>query len=99
MASAEGSSAEIRITKRAEKDLEKLLKKDPKNFRRIWKDIKQFAVKQLPQRPKPLKGFTPPLWQVDSGDFRIFHSWEGTILWIRGVINKAEQAKRIRGIR
>ena len=99
MASADGPLANIRITKRAEKDLEKLLDKDPRNFRRIWGDLKRFAAKQLPQSPKPLKGFKPPLWQVESGDFRIFHGWEGKILWIRGVIRKSGQSKRIKGIR
>ena len=99
MASAESPLSNVRLTKRAEKDLENLLKRDHRKFRRIWEDLNRFAAKQLPQLPKPLKGFKPPLWQVDSSDYRIFHSWEGNILWIRGVINKSGQAKRFKGIR
>jgi len=98
MASAENPLSNIRFTKRAEKDLENLLKRDRRIFRHIWEDLKRFSSNQLPQTPKPLKGFKPPLWQVDSGDFRIFHSWEGDILWVRGVINKSAQAKRFKGI-
>ncbi|MBI4248540.1 MAG: hypothetical protein HY611_03470 [Elusimicrobia bacterium] len=85
-----------RITARALKDLEKLLKRDPKNFARVWEDLKRLSQGALPQPPKSLKGFHPPLWQVDSGDFRIFHTWDGDILWIRGVPRKPEPAKRIR---
>lgn len=89
----------IHITARAQKDLEKLLKKDRKNFDRVWADLKRLAQGTLPQSPKSLKGFHPPLWQIDSGDFRVFHTWDGDIFWIRGVLRKSEQAKRIKGLR
>lgn len=89
----------VRITKRAERDLRILLKKDPSNFRRVWEDMKRYALGKLPQAPKVLKGFRPPLWQVDSGDFRIFHTWEGSLVWIRGVLRKPEQSRRLRGLR
>lgn len=89
----------VRITARAQKDLGKLLKRDPQNFGRVWADLKRLARGALPQPPKSLKGFHPPLWQIDSGDFRVFHTWDGDILWIRGVLRKSEQAKRIKGSR
>ncbi|MBI4051634.1 MAG: hypothetical protein HY400_03935 [Elusimicrobia bacterium] len=75
------------------------MKKDSANFKRVWEDLKRYALCKLPQAPKPLKGFSPPLWQIDSGDFRIFHIWEGAILWVRGVLRKSQQAKRIKGLR
>ena len=70
----------VRITARARKDLVKLLKRDPRNFARVWADLKRLAQGALPQPPKSLKGFHPPLWQVDSGDFRVFHMGWGSPL-------------------
>ena len=90
MGSPEPLPDQVRITTRAEHDLAKLLKKDPQHFSRVWDDLKKLAGGTLPQRPKKLKGFTPPIWQVDSGAFRIFHTWEGSLLWIRGVLRKTE---------
>ena len=89
----------VRITARAQKDLEKLLKRDKVNFLRIWQNLKKLAHQNLPQGVKKLKGFEPPIWQADSGDFRIFHTLEGHILWIRGVLRKPEQKHRFRGMR
>lgn len=99
MAGPEDLLSKVRITRRAEKDLGHLLKREPANFKRVWEDIKRYAQGRLPQPPKALKGFQPPLWQFDSGDFRIFHTWEGSILWVRGVLRKSEQTKRLRGLR
>lgn len=88
----------VRITARAQKDLEKILKKDRKNFSLIWGDLKKLANHILPQRPKKLKGFESPIWQVDSGDFRIFYTLANDSLWIRGVIRKPEQKHRFKSI-
>jgi len=99
MAFPDGPGRNVRITGRAERDLAALLRKDRRNFTRVWNDIRRYAEGKLPQAPKALKGFRPPLWQVDSGDFRIFHTWEESVLWIRGVLRKPEQARRIRGMR
>lgn len=95
----ESLPAHVRITGRAERDLAKLLKKDPQRFARVWEDLKRLANGTLPQRPKKLKGFIPPMWQLDSGEFRIFHTWEGPCLWIRGVLRKPEQSDRLRALR
>lgn len=89
----------VRITKRAERDLRNLLKKDRDNLRKVWEDLKRYAQGRLPKAPKVLKGFKPSLWQIESGDFRIFHTWEGPILWVRGVLRKPDQARRIKGLR
>lgn len=89
----------VRLTARAQKDLEKFIKKDRSNFIKIWQDLKKLAGRILPQRPKKLKGFQPPIWQVDSGDFRIFYTLENELLWIRGVLRKPEQKHRLRGMR
>jgi mRNA-degrading endonuclease RelE of RelBE toxin-antitoxin system len=99
MGSPEPLPDHVRITARAEHDLAKLLKKDPQRFARVWNDVKQLSKGTLPQRPKKLKGFTPPMWQLDSGEFRIFLTWEGPILWIRGVLRKTEQSQRFRALR
>ena len=99
MGSPEPLPAHVRITGRAERDLAKLLKKDPQRFARVWEDLKKLAGGTLPQRPKKLKGFTPPIWQLDSGEFRIFLTWEGPFLWIRGVLRKPEQSDRLRALR
>ena len=99
MGSPEPLPDHVRITARAEHDLAKLLKKDPQRVARVWEDVKKLASGTLPQRPKKLKGFTPPMWQLDSGEFRIFHTWEGPILWIRGVLKKSEQSHRFRAMR
>jgi mRNA-degrading endonuclease RelE of RelBE toxin-antitoxin system len=99
MGFAESPLSNVRITKRAERDLENLLKKDPVNFKRVWEDLRRYALGKLPQSPKPLKGFKPPLWQVESGDFRLFHTWDGSILWLRGVLKKPEQSKRFKALR
>ena len=99
MGSLEPLSDHVRITARAECDLAKLLKKDPQRFARVWEDLRRLASGVLPQRPKKLKGFTPPMWQLDSGEFRIFHTWEGPLLWVRGVLRKPEQSDRLRALR
>jgi mRNA-degrading endonuclease RelE of RelBE toxin-antitoxin system len=99
MESPEGQPVNVRITRRAERDLANLLRKDPANFRKVWEDLRKYAAGRLPQTPKALKGFKPLLWQIESGDFRIFHVWEESILWIRGVLRKSDQAKRIKGLR
>ena len=91
--------AHARLTERAQRDLEDLLKKDPKNFHRVWEDLKRLAKGALPQRPKKLKGFAPPIWQLDSGDFRIFFTPAEEALWIRGVLSKPKQKKRLRTMR
>lgn len=89
----------VRITARAQRDLESILKKDPINFLHVWEDIKRLTHQILPQRPKKLKGFEPPIWQVDSGDFRIFYTREEQLLWIRGVLRKPEQKHRFKAMR
>ena len=99
MGSSEPWPPHVRITARAEHDLAKLLKKDPLRFTRVWGDLKKLTAGTLAQRPKKLKGFTPPLWQIDAGEFRIFCTWEGPLLWIRGVLKKTEQSHRFRALR
>src|SRR3990167_9579959 len=89
-------SAHVHITAKAQRDLENILRKDRKNFLRLWQDLKQFIAGTLPQKLKKLKGFEPPLWQVNSGDFRILYSREYPVLWIRGVLRKSEQKHRFR---
>ncbi len=87
------------LTARAQRDLEGLLKNDRKKFDRIWQDLKRLVEGTLPQRPKKLKGFDPPIWQVESGDFRVFFTGTEGRLWIRGVLPKPEQKKRFRTMR
>ncbi len=99
MGGLEGKFSNVFLSRRAEKDLDHLRRVDPANFERVWEDPKRYALGRLPQSPKALKGFHPPLWQFDSGDFCIFHTWEGPILWVRGVLRKSDQSKRIRGLR
>lgn len=70
------------------------------NAKRVLADIVRLAEGYLPTSSiKKLKGFEPPLWEVDSGDFRIFHMYEEGVLWIRGVLRKTEQKNRLKSIR
>jgi mRNA-degrading endonuclease RelE of RelBE toxin-antitoxin system len=94
-----GWPANIRLTTRAQRDLD-ALDRDRAKKRRILDDIRRLAVGQLPPAAvKKLKGFDPPLWQADSGAFRIFHTWEQGTLWLRGILRKPEQQKRLRSLR
>ena len=96
---AAGWPANVCLTTRAQRDLD-ALDRDSAKQRRILEDIRRLALGHLPQAAiKKLKGFDPPLWQADSGEFRIFYTWEQGVLWLRGILRKSDQQKRLRSLR
>ena len=88
------SLGELRYTRRSQRDLNRL---EGGNRRRILQDIERLFHRSIPTlQIKKLKGMTPPIWQLDSGAFRIFFRWEDSHLWILGVLRKPEQSRRLR---
>lgn len=85
---------DIRYTRRAQRDLDALASSDRQ---RILKDIQRLCRWDLPMTQlKKLKGFDPPVWQMDSGAFRVFYRWEAPHLWILGALRKPQAVHRLR---
>ena len=85
---------EIRYASRSQRDLDDLT---PRDRAHILEDIELLFRYTVPTAQiKKLKGLVPPVWQLDSGAFRIFFRREPPHLWILGVLRKPELSRRLR---
>lgn len=66
----------IEATKAAERDLEKIAKKDRTGTLQVKKAILSLAVDPHPPGSKKLAGQSPELYRVRSGDYRILYQVE-----------------------
>ena len=87
-------AAEIRYTRRCQRNLDSIPQPDR---HRVLRDIQRLFQHELPiAQLKKLKGFDPPVWQMDSGVFRAFYRWESENLWILGVLRKPQAVQHLR---
>jgi len=88
---------ELLLTRNAEKDLLGI----PVEVRqRIKTDILRLAHGQIPfAQLKKLRSFTPPIWQLRSGRFRVLYRREGERLLILRVVAKPDQRDLFRFLR
>jgi mRNA-degrading endonuclease RelE of RelBE toxin-antitoxin system len=95
--SAGARPLELQLTRHAEADLLRI----PADFRqRIKADILRLAQGQIPfAQLKKLRSFTPPIWQLTSGRFRIFYRREGEQLLILRVVAKPDPQDLLRSLR
>ena len=85
------------LTRHAEEDL---LSLETAVRQRIKADILRLAQNQIPfQQTKKLHGFTPPIWQMASGRFRVMYRRETDRLLILRVIAKPDQKDLFRSFR
>ena len=90
-------SRQLLVTQRAEKDL---LSLETDVRQRIKADILRLAQNQIPfQQLKKVHGFTPPIWQLTSGRFRIIYRRETLHLLILRVVAKPDQKDLFRSLR
>lgn len=85
------------LTRHAEKDLLSL----PDDVRqRVKADLLRLAGAQIPfSQLKKLRGFTPPIWQLTSGRFRVIYRREEERLLILRVVAKPDQKDLFRSPR
>lgn len=77
---------ELLLTRHAEREL---LRIPGESRRRVKADILRLAEGRIPPAQlKKLHGFTPALWQLTSGAFRVFYRREGEQLLILRVVHK-----------
>ena len=96
---SEGSARplELLFTRRAEADL---LQIEPDFRSRVKADILRLAKGQIPfSQLKKLHSFTPPIWQLTSGRFRILYRREEEQLLILRVVTKPDQRDLFRSLR
>ncbi len=88
---------ELVLTRHAERDLLAI----PSVLReRIKADLLRLAAGHLPPRQlKKLHGFSPALWQLTSGEFRVFYRRVGEQLVLFRVVHKPQQGKALRSLR
>lgn len=95
--SAAAQPLKLLLTRHAEGDL---LGIEPTLRRRIKADILRLAHGEIPfPQLKKLRSFTPPLWQMTSGHFRILYRRESETLLILRVVAKSEQRDLFRSLR
>lgn len=88
---------ELSLTRRAEADL---LGMEGEVRQRVKSDIVRLAHGQIPfGQLKKLRSFTPPIWQLTSGRFRILYRREGEHLLILRVVAKPDQRDLFRSLR
>ena len=88
---------ELVLTRHAEHDL---LNIQHDARQRIKEDILRLAKGQIPLgQLKRLQGFSPALWQLTSGAFRVFYRRMGEQLFLLRVVRKPEQARALRSLR
>ena len=63
---------EIRLTSRAQHDLDSIKKQDPSGYPPLIQDIRSLAQNPFPKPPKgkKLRGKSGILWRLRSGDYR-----------------------------
>ena len=85
------------LTQHAEKDL---LSLETAVRQQIKADILRLARNQISfQQLKKLRGFTPPIWQLTSGRFRVIYRREKERLLILRVVAKPDQKDLFRSLR
>ena len=95
--SASAPPPEFLLTRRAESDL---LQIEPDLRQRVKVDILRLARREIPfSQLKKLRSFTPPIWQLTSGHFRILYRREGERLLILRVVAKPDQKDLFRSLR
>lgn len=95
--SAAAQPLKLLLTRHAEADL---LKIETILRQRIKADILRLAQGQIPfPQLKKLRSFTPPLWQLTSGHFRILYRRQAEELLILRVVTKSEQRDLFRSLR
>ena len=88
---------QLLLARHAEKDLLSI----PAEIRqRIKSDILRLADGQIPfAQLKKLHGFTPPIWQLTSGRFRVIYRREQEQLLILRIVAKPDQRDLFRSLR
>ena len=88
---------ELLLTRHAESDL---LRIEPAPRQRVKADILRLARREIPfSQLKKLRSFTPPVWQLTSGNFRILYRREAEHLLILRVVAKPDQKDLFRSLR
>ena len=88
---------QLLLTRHAEEDLFSL---ETEVRQRIKADILRLAKNQIAfQQLKKLHGFTPPIWQMTSGRFRVLYRREAELLLILRVVAKPHQKDLFRSLR
>lgn len=88
---------ELLLTRHAEREL--LAIPDEQRVR-IKADVLRLAHGAVPPgQLKKSKGFTPPLWQLTSGAFRVFYRRTGEQLLLLRVVRKPFQRRVLRSLR
>lgn len=97
MKPAADRSSQLVLTRHAEKDLLSL----PDDVRqRVKADLLRLAGTQIPfSQLKKLRGFTPPIWQLTSGRFRVIYRRADERLLILRVVAKPDQKDLFRSLR
>lgn len=63
----------IRLAKRAERGLRRILRGDPRGHQRVVAAIQSLADNPRPAGAVKLKDVEPPAWRVRVGDYRIVY--------------------------
>lgn len=88
---------ELVLTKHAERDL-LAIPDEPRQ--RVKADLLRLAHGDIPLgQLKKLSGFSPALWQLTSGRFRVFYRRAGEQLLLLRVVHKPEQQRALRALR
>ncbi|MBI4354337.1 MAG: hypothetical protein HY595_03790 [Candidatus Omnitrophica bacterium] len=88
---------ELLLTQKAEREL---LDIPDEPRQRIKSDILRLAQGCLPlAQLKKLHGFTPAIWQLTSGEFRVLYRRAAERLFILRVIRKPDQVRVLRSLR
>ena len=88
---------ELVLTRHAERDL---LTIPQEERQRIKADILRLAQGDVPlTQLKKLRGFSPALWQLTSGRFRVFYRRTGEELLLLRAVPKPHQERALRSIR
>lgn len=85
------------LTRHAQKDIQDLA---PDYAKRIKNDLIRLAEGNIPSaQTKKFSSFTPPVWQLTTGRFRILYRADKERLLILRVIAKSDQNDVLRGLR
>ncbi len=77
------------LTRHAQKDIQDL---EPEYAKQIKNDLVRLAAGNIPSaQTKKLRSFTPAVWQMTSGRFRVLYRPEKERLLILRVIPKSDQ--------
>jgi hypothetical protein len=83
------------FTRTAERDLDRLLGRNSREFHQVSEDLRRLALGTLPPGGrKKLHG--RGLWQLDCGRLRVVCRPAGPSVYVIAVFSKPEQKKRLR---